>query len=81
MAKIQAMDEAYEECKSCYYWVNRDNIDGFCRRYAPRSVMEMQHPQSDEDTDGPDRGVWWPNTLADEWCGEWRRSRPVEVEP
>lgn len=56
-------------CENCRFWVPNDdtNTDGTCHRHAPRVVA----------------GTWgiylvflkatsteWPDTVADEWCGE-----------
>jgi hypothetical protein len=51
-------------CEQCRYWIGRP-IGGECRRHAP-SVLAHRTER-------------WPQTRADEWCGDY--SRKPETTP
>jgi hypothetical protein len=50
-------------CKDCVFWQALPKVGttmerGECRRYAPRAKQSSL--------------VVWPQTYAQEWCGDWR---------
>lgn len=52
-------------CETCRFWddVPTEIPFGICRRRAPQAVIIAMAPVPN---------VAWPNTHADEWCGEWQ---------
>jgi hypothetical protein len=74
--------EAMGYCKDCLFWdwfYTNDKQPhesyGLCRRYAPRPMTQSKPPCDGE------RNVEWPNTLDNEFCGEYRPSiRQAEKE-
>lgn len=70
-------------CDTCRYWVIanewRGEAYGECRRYAPRSQVEL-HPVADAlsmASDEHDLYTLFPQTFAWQWCGEWQTRRPT----
>lgn len=64
-------------CDHCDFWEPGDGFDsdsGLCRRNAPAPVLVNLVP--DEDLS---MAVWWPETLADSWCGEFRPVADIPV--
>lgn len=55
-------------CGGCKWWERLKVQQGICRRFLPNViVMPAQTVRSD-----------WPETLSDEWCGEFApRPNPV----
>lgn len=57
-----------ERCKFCKFWKlrtepvlsNHPNFGrlGYCKRHAPI-------------TENENNDTWWPNTLEDDWCGDY----------
>lgn len=54
-------------CDECRFWAVNEacNEEGICRRYAARPLIG---------TDLLDLSVSWPETQADDWCGEFELS-------
>jgi hypothetical protein len=56
------------QCRHCRFWDVIMVESGYCRRYAPRGVVEVAI--EDDDDDAPVVAVW-PVTHHDDWCGEY----------
>lgn len=51
-------------CINCAYWCQYSRCgSGECRRHAPGPMYSMTG-----DKPGP---IWWPQTLAEFWCGDY----------
>jgi hypothetical protein len=63
-------------CVNCNYWRKQSVESGECRRRAPQVVAytesqtKGEHGEYRESVDSYTRSEW-PNTLAEEWCGEY----------
>ena len=71
-------------CSECRFWHKfpEGRPDGECRRYAPRAVA-VTPAELDAEADqigGFHRFNWWPETGADDWCGE-GMPRPIKGRP
>lgn len=55
---------AIGDCDHCLYWAPKHDNFGACRRYAPRSAIDVNPSGRNVDV------VVWPTTEADCWCGE-----------
>lgn len=64
-----------KECEFCAFWkvISADGYDGECHRYAPRPMVSSTNEYT-VDTD-------WPQTGADNFCGDfnWRSDVPDEA--
>lgn len=56
------------QCHRCRFWDVIMVESGYCRRYAPRGVVEVSI-DDDGDDETPVQAVW-PVTRHDDWCGE-----------
>ena len=56
-----------QRCKTCRYWDEVDEHEGYCRRHAPKIVAGMlnQHPDVEYDE------AIWPLTGMYTSCGDW----------
>ncbi len=64
-------------CEGCAFWKQVAGNVGQCRRRSPQPAMASLVPDN-----GP--GTWrasWPDTLEDDWCGEFspRVSAPTRA--
>ena len=53
-------------CDNCYYFRDRKDDFGLCRKNSPAPILMRE----DEDDDEPVI-VQWPIMCEDEWCGDW----------
>lgn len=55
----------HRDCMNCTYFVASPELDieGECRRYAPRPRVDALERDSQQD-------AWWPIVMQGEWCGE-----------
>ncbi len=79
------MSELHRICGMCDFWIQSSDEPKFgeCRRGGPVACPTVEY------LDGKDDGsreatlrlnAGWPDTLWDEWCGEFvRRSKESEV--
>ena len=62
-------------CVGCRYSAPSDPVPGCdvvlleCHRHAPRALIGGG--------DDPTRGAWWAKVWPDDWCGEFRYTRPI----
>lgn len=58
-------------CASCQFWEHHheDLLAGDCRRRAPR-LAGMAAPHGNATYQEP-RAAMWPETMRDDWCGEY----------
>jgi|HubBroStandDraft_2_1064218.scaffolds.fasta_scaffold100523_2 hypothetical protein len=69
-------NEARERCGECRFWDmdprdDRTNV-GECHRMPPQMVADSKFIASiGDDSINPMTG-FFPETLANQWCGEWR---------
>lgn len=67
-----------EKCANCRYWLEKTDGQGFCRRYPPMPVVNITTlwveyaQESSGHTYSTDPEHYFPETVADEWCGEWK---------
>ncbi len=65
-------------CDKCQFWMrssgDRQEV-GECHRMPPQIISDSDFACSIDDTSGPTTG-FFPETLAKEWCGEWRGIHP-----
>jgi len=55
-----------QRCETCSYWsAISGSYYGQCRRRAPQAIIV---PASDQE----DRAICWPDTNAEEFCGDWQ---------
>lgn len=61
-----------ETCKNCRFWLERtaEQVDGFCRRRAPRERTEHSAPSD-----------LWPRTFSHYRCGEHEHWPGLRREP
>lgn len=59
-------------CATCRYFDRTGSGYGWCRRYAPRSYVGIEH--RDEAA-----ASYFPLVAEDDWCGEWQET--AEAEP
>jgi hypothetical protein len=70
-------------CMSCSFWSRledqQDNVDrGICRRFPPVIVPYYINPlggtkSSNKDVKIIDHAIEFPETLQEDWCGEYRK--------
>jgi hypothetical protein len=71
-----------ERCKNCRYWLEKYDEQGFCRRYPPVPVVDVSYSEDHEGklaavfSTNPD--TYFPETVADEWCGEWKEKKVLD---
>lgn len=58
-------------CATCRYFDRTGSGYGWCRRYAPRSYVGIEH--RDEAA-----ASYFPLVAEDDWCGEWRATEAAE---
>ena len=64
--------KAQRKCANCEWWDRiLDHDDGFCRRYAPRAVLDGEGGPMAEDGEELDKAAW-PVTFNTSWCGEFK---------
>lgn len=56
-------------CSDCAYWDTTDQANGKCRRVPPALVYMADAGMS---------ATLFPQTTADDWCGEWATSEPAK---
>lgn len=68
-----------KECKDCKYWFMSETNGGFgrCHRYAPRPWVCSS--KADEDEWEEFRYAKWPDTNAENWCGEFESKEPADA--
>jgi hypothetical protein len=71
MPKIPVAVE--ENCETCRFWMEyRDGSEwGECRKNAP-SPMVLPAGSDIPDKCSFKFVTWFPTTMRDEWCGEWK---------
>ena len=58
-------------CRACRFWYKYPaHPGGECRRYAPRAVAVTEKDIEEAEDNHPERFVWFIETSADDWCGE-----------
>jgi hypothetical protein len=68
MKKTQVRSDGPVECGECaYFEVFRKNVDGECRRHAPRPVCRPA------ENDDPSPYAICPLVDIEHWCGEFVR--------
>ena len=67
------------KCKDCKWWKESEDSGGFsyCRRYAPKPFVCSSEADAIEGE--ANRYAKWPDTGADDWCGEFKDK--VEYKP
>ena len=56
-----------QRCDKCFYWsAMSGSYYGQCHRRAPAPIIV---PITDQEVE--DRAVYWPETNAEEFCGDW----------
>ena len=65
------MADVYASCAACAFWFRGERGTPECRRYPPQIVAFEVEPVE----------VLWPETTADDWCGEFRRRDSDAVKP
>lgn len=57
-------------CEDCAFWERwvSPTHKGLCRRYAPRPRLADCDVSNHNDSE-----AWWPNTIEEEWCGEFQK--------
>ncbi len=65
------MAEREDRCERCRFWEEFQDSDGWghCHRYAPRPVVD---PLRRDEEGHAYMVAYWPETDADEWCGEFQ---------
>lgn len=56
-------------CETCPFWRAEDEAEGLpgeCHRHAPTPVLRDELRMSDQ----PEWEAFWPETVADQFCGE-----------
>jgi hypothetical protein len=59
-------------CRDCLYWTfsrsidceREEDVQAVCRRYPPTRIVNDVELEE-----------YWPVTMYDDWCGEWKTSR------
>lgn len=69
------MSDELINCRECRYWIQRSEIDGECRRHAPRARHDTKSPTLDSlQTFGPKClpkfVATWPRTDIADCCGD-----------
>lgn len=52
-------------CRACHFWISSNGHNGHCKHSAPRPSV------------GPDQIAHWPETFADDICGQGRAREAV----
>ena len=58
-----------DKCKDCRFWLNNDDVWGFCKRYAPAPVDTVQEVEL--------LVARWPVTAHLDGCGDFDRVKPL----
>jgi hypothetical protein len=65
-----------ERCERCRFWVGYPGegpiFAGECRRNPPQLLQNDRLLSIDASGDIPVGKAWWPWTMRDDWCGEFR---------
>lgn len=64
------MADVYASCAACAFWFRGAGRQTECRRYPPQVVGFDEGPE-----------MLWPETTADDWCGEFKRRDSDAVKP
>jgi hypothetical protein len=83
------MKPAYIQCQSCAFWQQHTDAKGdvpawgFCLRYPPVAVARVESDTQGEFGNYHERvsssvTTEWPETRANEWCGEWQAKEEGE---
>jgi hypothetical protein len=67
------IEERKERCQTCKFWDTHGVAVaeiGICRKNAP--VAQKASMKDCEDGTGYSRIPLWPETVDDDWCGEWQ---------
>jgi hypothetical protein len=63
-----------DACGGCRFFEFWDEVNGWCRRHAPKPVTKAIR-DGDEDDTNEDHVTEWPSTYRLDWCGEFKRRR------
>ncbi len=74
------MSDRPDRCETCRFWEVYHNggpdedpqyDPGECRRHPPTLLQTMELRRIDATANIYVGKAWWPETMRDDWCGEW----------
>lgn len=65
------------KCKDCKFWLDlqQDDRYGVCHRHAPSPQVKLKNRPINGITGLTDATTYWPETLENEWCGEFQEAK------
>jgi hypothetical protein len=78
---MDSTNKRFESCSTCRFWVQQveeepPDSPHECRRNAPGAIICREGTSFDDDFD-----AYWPQTHADDWCGEWQPAKEAAKLP